>query len=222
MSSKFGVDKMNKKLISILRNASNIKDIDKERVYILYLMPELKIMIKYNQHNRAHQYNLWEHSLATVCNLPKDIDDDMLYLAALLHDIGKPDCVIYDTKDGVENYHYYGHPKRSMEIVRDTIIPGLQQKGIKFSDDDKRRLLYYVEYHDDRVSLRAKHLRKHIQMGVSVKEFQNLMHLQVADAKAHILISIVLDRIEICSILSGEYTEELYNKMIAEDYRKKK
>ena len=68
--------------------------------------------------NYAHQYDLWNHSLQTVCNLPKDIDEDMVYLAALLHDIGKPDCVIEDTRDGKINNHYYGHPKRSMEIVR--------------------------------------------------------------------------------------------------------
>ena len=47
----------------------------------------------------------------------KDIEDDMVYLAAMLHDIGKPDCQIYDTKDGKINMHYYGHHKSIMTIV---------------------------------------------------------------------------------------------------------
>ena len=77
-------------------------------------------------------------------------------------------------------------------------------------------LLYYVEFHDDRVSLRMKHLRRHLRMGYTLQEFQNLMLLQVADAKAHILIPIIEQRIEICSQLAGEYGKELYQKLLDE------
>ena len=34
----------------------------------------------------------------------------MLYLAALLHDIGKPDCPCRGTKPEDTNMRYYGHP----------------------------------------------------------------------------------------------------------------
>ena len=60
-----------------------------------------------------------------------------------------------------------------------------------------------------------KHLREHINLGVTLKEFQNLMKLQVADAKAHIPIPIVQQRIEICEKLSGEYSEQLYKAILA-------
>lgn len=198
------------KLIGILRHASEVKEIDKYRVEIIDLTPETRRMVDFNQQNYAHQYDLWEHSLQTVVGLPKDVEDDMVYLAALIHDIGKPDCQSYDERDGKVNMHYYGHPKRSKEITRDEIVPGLIARGEKLTEDEKRRLLYYVEYHDDRVSLRMKHLRRHLKLGASVVEFQNLMKLQVADAKAHIMIPIVQQRIEICEKLSGEYAEELY------------
>ena len=204
-----------KQLIGILRNALDIEEVDKFRDEIIGLIPETKRMIDFNQQNYAHQYDLWEHSLQTVVGLPKDIEDDMVYLAALLHDIGKPDCQIYDERNGKINMHYYGHPARSMEITRDEIIPGLIARGEKLTEDEQRRLLYYVEYHDDRVSLRMKHLRRHLKLGASVSEFQTLMKLQVADAKAHILIPIVQQRIEICEKLSGEYAEELYREILA-------
>lgn len=58
----------------------------------------------------------------------------MVYLAAMLHDIGKPDCQIYDTKDGKINMHYYGHHKRRMEIVKNEIIPELLAKDYCYSD----------------------------------------------------------------------------------------
>lgn len=201
-------------LITILRNAKEIEEIDQHREEIIDLIPKIQIMVDFDQQNRAHQYNLWEHSLHVVTGLPKDIDDNMVYLAALLHDIGKPDCQIYDEKDGKVNMHYYGHPVKSMEITRDDIIPGLITKGETLTEDEQRRLLYYVEYHDDRVSLRIKHLRRHLNLGASLEEFQNLMKLQVADAKAHIMIPIIAERIEICNQLSGEYGQKLYQEIL--------
>lgn len=202
-------------LITILRESDSAADIDRHRADIIQLIPKVKIMLDFNQQNYAHQYDLWEHCLQTVAGLSKDIDDDMVFLAAMLHDIGKPDCQTYDTRDGMVNMHYYGHPQRSMEIVKDAIIPELLSKGESLRDGDQRRLIYYVEYHDDRVSLRMKHLRRHLNMGVSLQEFQNLMRLQVADAKAHVLIPVVRQRIEICGKLAGEYGEELYRKIKA-------
>ena len=204
-----------RELIQLLRKAADVREIDKNRDEIVELIPETKIMVNFNQQNYAHQYDLWEHSLQTVVELPKDVEDDMVYLAALIHDIGKPDCQIYDERDGKVNMHYYGHPARSMEITRDQIIPGLIAKGENLTEDEQRRLLYYVEYHDDRVSLRMKHLRRHLKLGSSVSEFQTLMKLQVADAKAHVLITIVQQRIEVCEKLSGEYAEELYREILA-------
>ena len=203
-------------LITILRNAKEYSDINKYKDEIVELIPKTEIMVDYNQRNKAHQYDLWQHCCETVLNLPKDIDDDMVYLAAFLHDIGKPDCQIVDVKNGEENYHYYGHPARSREIVEQEIIPGLIEKGEQLSETEKRLLLYYVEFHDDRVSLRMKHLRRHLRMGYTLQEFQNLMLLQVADAKAHILIPIIEQRIEICSQLAGEYGKELYQKLLDE------
>lgn len=202
-------------LISILRKSESIDDINKYKEEIISLIPKVQSMIDFEQQNYAHQYDLWEHCLQTVIGLSKDIEDDMVYLAAMLHDIGKPDCQIYDTKDGKVNMHYYDHPKRSMEIVKDEIIPMLLSKGEILDSDEQRRLIYYVEYHDDRMSLRMKHMRQHLNMGASLPEFQNLMKLQVADAKAHVMIPVVKQRIEICEQLAGEYGVFLYKDILA-------
>jgi len=199
-------------LITILREAVTAEDIDKHREAIVELIPESKRMLNFDQQNLS-QYDLWTHCLWTVAGLPKDIDDDMLYLAAMLHDIGKPDCQIYDTKDGKVNMHYYGHPQRSMEIVRDSVIPELLAKGMDLSSDEQKRLIYYVEYHDDRVSLKMKHMRRHLNMGFSLQEFQNLMKLQVADANAHVILPIIQQRIDICEQLAGVYGNKIYKEI---------
>ena len=136
-------------LILLLRNAKVAEEIDDQRNKILDLIPKAKIMVGFDQQNYAHQYNLWEHCLQTVVGLPKDIDDDMVYLAALIHDIGKPYCQTQDEKDGKVNMHYYSHPEKSLEITRDEIIPSLLSAGEVLTEDEQRRLLYYVGYHTD-------------------------------------------------------------------------
>lgn len=196
-------------LIVLLKNAENAEEIDAKRAEIGELIPAVKTMFDYDQQNHAHQYDLWMHSLNVAVNLPRAMEDDMLYLAALFHDIGKPDSRCRSNRPDDINMHYYGHPKRSGEIVDSVIIPDLDRKGFELSCMDIRRLLYYVEYHDDRVSIKLKHLNRHMKLA-SFEEFQKLMLLQAADARAHIQLPIIAERLEICSELAGAAGEELY------------
>ena len=201
-------------LFALLKSAENAEEIDRQRDEIGELIPAVKVMFDYDQQNHAHQFDLWMHSLNVVVNLPRNLDDDMIYLAALFHDIGKPDSQCRGNKPNDMNLHYYGHPKRSMEIVDSIIIPELNKKGYEISYLDAKRLLYYVEYHDDRVSKKLKHINRHMKLA-SFEEFKNLMLLQVADAKAHVQLPIIAARVEICSALAGEEGEELYRMYLS-------
>lgn len=197
-----------KELFALLSTASSVEEIDCKREEIAELLPQVKCMFDFDQEHEAHQYDLWFHSVHTVVNLRKGINDDMLYLAALLHDIGKPDCKVWE-KGAV---HFYRHPERSMEIVRDEVLPSLLERGYSFSEQEKKRLLYYVEYHDEKVS-QPEHLQKHLQVA-SFAEFQKLMQLQAADAKAHVLLPRIEKKIEICEQLAGEHGVLLYESML--------
>ena len=201
-------------IIHLLKNSKTSDEIDEKREDIASVIPAAREMFGYDQMNTAHQYDLWLHCVNTVLNLPENLDDDMLYLAALLHDIGKPECRCQGSKPGDTNMHYYGHPAKSMEIVRDIVIPELDRQGFYLGSEDRKRLLYYVAYHDDHVSLRLGHLRRHLQMA-DFEEFQKLMLLQVADAKAHVQIPVVVQRISICGALAGEEGVELYRRILA-------
>lgn len=203
-------------LILLLKKSEHVEEIDKHREEIRKLIPQIGIMFDFDQKNAAHPFDLWMHSLHTVINLPDDVEDDMLYLAALLHDIGKPSCQVAGTKEGDTNMHYYGHPDKSAEIVEREIVPILNKEREQISQEEQRRLFYYVKYHDDHVSLRLKHLRRHLKIA-SLIEFQNLMKLEVADAKAHVQIPIIKQRVEICEQLSGQYANELYEKLMEEN-----
>ena len=199
-------------LIELLKSANSVEEIDAHRDDIELLIPKVRIMFDFNQQNRAHQYDLWNHCLYTVINLPRNLEDGMLYLAALLHDIGKPDSQCKGTREDDTNMHYYGHPKRSMEIVRDEVILYLLDMGEEILFSDIKRLIYYVEYHDDRVSVKLKHVRRHINMA-EFEDFQKLMLLQVADAEAHVMLPIIEERIRICAALAGEEGKGLLERI---------
>lgn len=201
-------------LIELLKTAETVDEIDKHREEIAEIIPQVRSMFGYDQKNYAHQYDLWLHCLHTVVGLERGMEDDMLYLAAMLHDIGKPDCQVAGAKQNDRNMHYYGHPERGAEIVRDEILATLSENGAELILQDEMRLVYYVRYHDDRVSLRMKHLRRHLKL-VCLEDFKKLMLLQVADAKAHVMLPVIAKRIEICEKLSSEYANYLQEQILA-------
>lgn len=200
-------------LIQLLKTAEDVQEIDKHREDIAQWIPKVRTMFEYDQQNSAHQYDLWMHSVHTVVGLPRNLEDGMLYLAALLHDIGKPDCQVKGKRPDDTDMHYYGHPVRSKEIVETEVIPFFMEKGTDLSEEDRKRLIYYVEHHDDRMSLRLKHVREHMKIPVTFETFQKLMLLEVSDALAHVQIPVVAERVQICSALAGEEGRRLYEQL---------
>lgn len=182
-----------KEIIRMLKYETDVEKINNKREEIAVVLPEIRIMFDFDQKNSGHQYNLWYHSLHTVLGLPRGIKDDVLYLAALLHDVGKP-SVQQLGKDG--EMHYKGHQKASTEVVR-----GMQ---IDLTPEERNRLLYYVEHHDDRLPLDDEGIHRAIG-GVSEIVFKHLVLLEIADADAHVLLPLVKKRIEV--------GEALYDKL---------
>ena len=132
-------------------------------------------MLPYDQNNSYHPYDLWEHCVRTALEIPKDIADDMLFIAAMLHDIGKTESCCAGRKE-----------------------------------EDAKRLVYYVQFHDDHVGFKPHHLRKHYDR-VPLPVFKNLMLLQMADAITHTWEKpLIQERYTTCKTLYDEKAEELY------------
>ena len=200
-----------KAVITLLKESKSVEEINSKRYEIAEWIPDIVEMFNFDQRNNHHQYDLWLHCVHTVLGIDKSVDDDMLYLAALLHDIGKIYSQTGPKNCEDVNHHYYGHPEKSVEIVRD-IVWSLGSERVDFTKEDIERLLYYVKYHDDRVSLREKHLKRHLTM-VDVETFKKLMELQIADARAHVLFPIIQQRIDICSEWKNGRADEIKAKL---------
>ena len=73
--------------------------------------PEVLPMVGFDQRNRHHCYDVWEHTLHALAAVPPEVE---LRLAMLLHDIGKPNCFTVDEKG---QGHFYGHPAESARLA---------------------------------------------------------------------------------------------------------
>lgn len=138
-----------------------------------FIIPELKSTYNFNQHNPNHHLDVFEHSLKVLENTPKKLS---LRLAAIFHDIGKPDTFSED-ESGVG--HFYNHEKRSMEITEKIL------KRMKYSNKVIDKTLKIIDehmtvYNDEFSDKAVKRLMKRLEP-ISIDD---LVAFQIADIKA--------------------------------------
>ena len=80
------------------------------------ILPETIPLFNYNQNTPHHDSDCWHHTARTVAAVPAEV---VLRLAALFHDLGKPDTCTVDEK-GVS--HFYGHNQRSKELTHQALL----------------------------------------------------------------------------------------------------
>lgn len=98
------------------------------------IIPKFASVYNFDQKNPHHTLTLDEHIISVVKNTPVDID---LRLAALFHDLAKPDCMIIDER-GVA--HYFGHDLESSKLfIREMTRLKYPTQTIK----NVSRLIYY-------------------------------------------------------------------------------
>ena len=100
------------------------------------IIPEIRPMVGYDQKNHHHSYDLWEHTVRAVENIPPEAD---LRLAMLLHDTGKP---LVRTVDEHGEAHYKGHQAASAEIAERAA------EALRLDNATRDRVLLMVRYHD--------------------------------------------------------------------------
>lgn len=104
------------------------------------IIPELKKCDGFNQYNDYHIYDVYEHIVNVVKNSKNNI---YLRLAALFHDIGKPDKFVLD-ENGVG--HFLNHA-----IVSNEIFESFADK-YKLDNKTKNIVSDLILYHEDDLS----------------------------------------------------------------------
>lgn len=143
---------------------------------VSYLIPEIKVCVGFNQNNKYHKHDVYEHLLA-VTDLA-DTNKFEIKIAALLHDIGKPKSYVL----GEDGYgHFYGHPLVSKEICVD-----LLKKDFRLTREETELVLNLVEYHDEYIAPTKKAVKKFLAK--HGKDFlEDWYILKEADFNDHII-----------------------------------
>jgi tRNA nucleotidyltransferase/poly(A) polymerase len=80
-----------------------------------YILPELAKGKGLTQRSDYHKYDVLEHSFKALLYMEKQSKDSTLRLAALLHDVGKPLCIL---RDG----NAYNHPIEGELLAREILL----------------------------------------------------------------------------------------------------
>lgn len=113
---------------------------------------EIARMKNFDQKNPHHCYDLLGHTLHTIEGIHRDGLTDEQYknlrIAALYHDVGKPDTAV--PKKGVDQLGFMGHPKKSAEIAQRL----LNEMGYSQAESDE--ILFYIGHHDDYMNYKTQ------------------------------------------------------------------
>ena len=101
-----------------------------------FIVPDIRPMVGYDQRNHHHHFDLWEHTVQGVENVPAEAD---LRLTMLLHDTGKPAVCTVDEQGEA---HYRGHQPASAEIAERVC------ESLRCSRETRERVVRLVRYHD--------------------------------------------------------------------------
>ena len=152
----FEIDKTTSE--SVFRNCSLLDYISKERIFvelsklicgintknilteysdiIFFVIPELKAMSGCSQNHERHIFDVWGHTVESVCSIRNTPE---LRFAMLFHDSGKPDVKTTDEK-GID--HFYRHALISAEKTEKAL------SRLKTSNSFRKEVVNLVRYHD--------------------------------------------------------------------------
>lgn len=136
------------------------------------ILPEFDEMMRTGQETKYHRYDVGEHTVQAVCNVPPD---KVLRLTMLLHDVAKPEMKTVDA-DGTA--HFKGHDIRGEQKAKEIL------RRLKFDNDTIRKVTKLVRWHDYRMPAEKKNVRKAMSK-ISAELFPMYLLVKRADILAH-------------------------------------
>lgn len=193
-SAQLGYSIEEKTKEAIIELAPNLKNISAERIQVelvkllqsphpdylriaydlgitKVILPELDRAMETPQNNPHHVYNVGEHLLHTLLYVRPDRS---LRIAALLHDIAKPDTEETDS-DGIS--HFHGHAEAGEEKAAAIL------RRLKFDNDTISKVKKYVKYHDYKIEARPRAVRRALHK-IGKEYFEQILELKQADMLA--------------------------------------
>ncbi|MBE7034790.1 MAG: CCA tRNA nucleotidyltransferase [Ruminococcaceae bacterium] len=153
----------------LLSDRPDMIEILHETGLLAQVIPEFDRCFWVEQHTKYHCYDVGHHSIEVLKHVPKDA---VLRLAALLHDVAKPDAKTTD-EQGVD--HFKGHDAAGV-LLADEILTRL-----RIDNHTKDAVLHLIRFHDSRPAATKRSVRR-AMAAVGRDVFLALLALMRADA----------------------------------------
>jgi len=134
-----------------------------------HILPELQLCVGFDQHNKHHSKNVFNHILKVLENTPTVLN---LRLAALFHDISKPETF---TMDDNGQGHFYLHHKVGADKTREIM------KRLKFDNETINNVCILVYEHMSRYPKLREGSVKKLLKRLGEHSVDDLINLQIAD-----------------------------------------
>ena len=131
-------------------------------------LPELLPAVGFDQRNRHHCYDVWEHTIHAVEAVRAEPIERMVML---LHDLGKPGTF---TVDAEGNGHFFGHPVKSGAIASEVL------HRLKFDSSSAAVIEVLVERHDRPILPEEKSVRRALRQ-LGEENLRRLLEVKRAD-----------------------------------------
>lgn len=135
------------------------------------LIPEIIPAIGFDTHSSYHDKDVFEHSLVVLDNCKPNL---VLRLAALFHDIDKPNCLTIDA-DG--EGHCYGHAAGGSQITKEVLT------RLNFDRKTVNAVCALIKEHMNNYISASELSLKRLIRRVGPNNLDNLFELQFADIK---------------------------------------
>lgn len=103
---------------------------------LIEVLPEIEPSIGFDQKNRHHIYDVWEHTARAAAYAPPDL---WVRLALIFHDVGKPQSFTVDQNG---EGHFYGHARLSAEMTKTALL------RLKADRRTVEEVTWLVAFHD--------------------------------------------------------------------------
>lgn len=159
-------------LLKLLLSNNAYDKLRKHEEEIFILIPELKVCKGFNQNNKWHIYDVYEHILHVVSGVD---NDKCLRLAALFHDLGKP---LTYTEDENKTGHFYNHWNESVKIFKK------YQNMFRLTDKEIKLIIYLIYYHDINIDKITREELELLIEKIGIENMDLLFNLKRADLLA--------------------------------------
>lgn len=146
------------------------------------IIPEIAVCHGFDQHSKFHDRDCFEHTLDVLGGIPLEQNegsqpsrDPVLAMAALFHDLGKPECFKLDFNG---TGHMKGHPEAGKRIALRVL------NGLRYPQAFVREVCTLIEFHDVYTPREMTEVHRFL-CALGPENYGKLKILQKADIMAH-------------------------------------